>query len=73
MSDTTDRMQEVCRTIESILPPGTGFVILAFDFGIHKPGIEYRMDYASNGCREEVVQAMTEFLLKTEGTYGRHV
>jgi len=73
MSDTTDRMQELCRIIEVHLPPDTGFVLLAFDRGDHKPGVVYKMEYASNGIREDVVRAMKEFISKTENTWGKHV
>lgn len=70
MSDVTDRLQEVARAVETILPPETGFVVLAFDLGSDKPG---RLEYVSNGEREDVVKAMKEFIEKTEGAWGQHV
>ncbi len=60
MSDTTERMQECARTISTILPPYTGFILLAFDLG-DKPG---RLEYVSNGKREDCIKAMQEFIEK---------
>jgi hypothetical protein len=69
MSDTRDRLQETAGMISTILPPGTGFVLLAFDF---KPG--GRLEYVSNGQRGDVVHAMQEFIDKTNAeTFGKHV
>jgi hypothetical protein len=69
MSDTTDRMQDAARAIAAHLPPDTGFVLLAFDF---KPG--GRMDYCSNGKREDVVHALREMADKlTEENYAKHL
>ena len=64
-------MQEVARTIETILPPHTGFVLLTFDLG-PKTG---RMEYVSNGKREDVIQAMQEFITKAgqPDKWGKHV
>lgn len=56
-NDIRERLQETARTIQTILPPHTGFVLLAFDFG---PG--GRMEYVSNARREHVLKAMIEFI-----------
>jgi hypothetical protein len=71
MSDVTDRMQELARTVETILPAGTGFVVLAFDLGISTG----RLEYVSNSQRQDVVKAMKEFIAKTEGTgkWAKHL
>lgn len=76
MSDTNDvreRMQETARMIQTMLPPGTGFILLAFDLGDPKPGLEHRTEYVSNGRRSDVVKAMREFIAKTEGQWGKNV
>jgi hypothetical protein len=68
MSDTRDRLQETAAMISTILPPHTGFVLLAFDF---KTG--GRMEYVSNGRREDVIKAMKEFIdHATAENFGRH-
>ncbi len=73
-NDVRERMQETARTIAAILPPGTGFVLLAFDLGEREhDDREHRMEYVANGCREDVVKAMKEFIAKTEGHWGEHV
>lgn len=73
MSDTTDRMQDAARALAVILPPGTGFIIMAFDFG-QVPGTS-RLEYVSNGKREDVVNCMKEFIAITEaeGNWGKHL
>jgi hypothetical protein len=71
MSDVTDRMQELGRTVETILPPNTGFVVLAFDLNTDCG----RLEYVSNAVREDVVKTMKEFIAKTEGTgrWAKHL
>ncbi len=59
MSDVTDRMQETARMVAATLPPNTGFVVLAFDFG---PG--GRLEYISNANRADVLNALQEFIEK---------
>lgn len=71
MSDVTDRMQEAARTLETILPAGTGFVLLAFDLG--EVSGESRLEYVSNGMREDVVKVMREFISITEENWGKHL
>lgn len=65
MSDVTDRMQDAARTIQTVLPAGTGFIILAFDFEM-PPGTS-RLEYVSNAKRADVIATMKEFIAKTEG------
>lgn len=73
MSDVTDRMQDCARAIEVMLPPHTGFVLLAFDLGEHSP--TSRLEYCSNGRREDVIKAMHEFITKTgdPSKWGKHL
>ena len=71
-NDIRERMQETGRYIATILPPNTGFVLLAFDFVDQRPGVA-RMEYIANGKREDVVKAMKEFIGKTEQGWGEHL
>lgn len=68
MSDVRERMQETARAVESILPPGTGFIVLAFDLNTDKG----QMEYVSNGERRGVCLAMREFLVHSEKSFGTH-
>jgi len=61
MNDIRERLQETARLISVSLPPNTGFILMAFDFG---PG---RLEYISNAERADVVKLMREFIDKTEG------
>lgn len=72
MSDTTDRMQDVARAVESILPPGTGFAVLAFDFD--KPGQppSGRLDYAANAKRPDICRAMINFIARSAQNFAQH-
>ena len=63
---TRRKMQGLARFVKDELPPGWGFVLMVFPFG-EPPG---RMNYVSNGKREDVVPAMKEFIQRTEGTWG---
>ena len=65
-----EKMQEVARLVSAKLPPGMGFILLAFDFG---PGENRRLNYVSNANREDVVKAMEEWISRTKKTYGKHV
>lgn len=67
-NDVRERLQEIARTISIMLPPGTGFALLAFDLG-DKPG---RLEYVANGRRADVIKAMREFIAKTETTWNTH-
>ena len=66
-NDVRERLQELAQYIAVVLPPNTGFVLLAFDFG---PG--GRTEYVSNADRQDVVKLLREFIAKTEGTWGKH-
>ena len=72
MSDTRERMQEVARAVAVILPPGTGFVVLAFDSD--KPGANPsgRLDYVSNANRADICRAMIDFIHRSAENFGEH-
>lgn len=65
-----NRMQKIAKDISSQLPEGMGFVLLAFEFG-NSPN--RRLNYVSNGNREDIVKVMREWISKTEGHFGEHV
>lgn len=67
-NDVRERMQECAGAITTILPPFTGFALLAFDF---KPG--GRMEYVSNAQRPDILRAMREFIAKSSAQYPAHV
>lgn len=69
-NDVRERLQEAARAIAVILPPGTGFALLAFDLG----DVNGRLEYVANGNREDVCKAMVEFIkLTAGGKYGKHL
>jgi hypothetical protein len=72
VSDTRNRMQDVARSVASILPPGSGFVVLAFDFDKPGKGPTGRLDYVSNAQRPDICRAMIEFIQKTVSSFGEH-
>ena len=59
------KMQNIARKVKEELPDNFGFVVLAFKF--NEKG---EMIYVSNANRQDVVQAMKEFIEKTENNYG---
>jgi hypothetical protein len=74
MSDTTDRMQEAAQSLAVVLPPGTGFILLAFDFNQSAEG-ESRLDYVSNAQRADALNVMKSFLKKniSPEAWARHL
>lgn len=72
MSDTRDRMQEAAHAVESILPPGTGFVMLAFDFDKPGKGPSGRLDYISNAQRPDICRMMIDFIQRSAGNFAQH-
>jgi hypothetical protein len=66
---TREHLQKIAAMVNEQLPQNWGFVILAFPFG-SEPG---RMNYISNGRREDIVKVMLEFIAKTRDTFGQHV
>lgn len=62
-----EKMQEICKSVDDLLPNGYGFVVLAFQFG----EIEGRQAiYGSNCDRQDILRAMKEWIEKTENNYG---
>ena len=72
MSDTRDRMQDVARAVESALPPGTGFVVLAFDHDKPGQGPTGRLDYVANANRPDVCRMMIDFVARSAQSFGEH-
>jgi hypothetical protein len=60
-------LQKVARLVDSQLPYGWGFVVLAFPFGA-----DGRMNYIANAERADVVRAMYEFIEATKEKWGEH-
>ncbi len=71
-NDTRDRMQELARAIEAIIPPGTGFAVLCFDSDRPGEGPRGALEYASNAKREDICRAMLEFVQKSAEHFGQH-
>lgn len=59
------RLQSIAKKVNNELPKGFGFIVLSFAF--NNPG---QMMYVSNANREDIVQAMKEWIEKTENNYG---
>jgi len=66
-NDVRERMQEAAGRVATTLPAGTGFIVLAFDFGPNG-----RLEYVSNAQREDVVKAMREFIALSQRSWGEH-
>lgn len=67
-NDVRERMQETAGLVTATLPPGTGFVILAFDVGTANG----RLEYISNCARNDVVKVLEEFIRKTRDKWMKH-
>lgn len=63
-NDVRERLQETARTIAVILPPGTGFILLAFDFD-QIPHAS-KLEYVANCHREDALKVMAEFIQKNK-------
>lgn len=55
----SDALQDIAKNIDKSLPNNMGFTLLVYEFGDVK---NRRMMYVSNSNREDVMNAMTEFL-----------
>jgi hypothetical protein len=60
-------LKRIADLIDSQLPYGWGFVVLAFPFGA-----DGRMNYVSNVDRADVVRVMYEFIEATKGQWGEN-
>ena len=56
-------LQDIAKDIKAKLPENFGFALLAYEFGDNEDG-ERKMLYVSNSQREDVMNAMVEFLQK---------
>lgn len=66
---TRERMQKIARLVDEELPSGWAFIVLAMPMGES----EGRVNYASNGCREDVINLLTNFLQNAkEDRIDRH-
>lgn len=54
-------LQDIAKDIKETLPDGMGFALLAYEFG-EQP--DRKMLYISNSQRQDVMNAMVEFLQK---------
>ena len=61
-------MQDLARYVESKIGKKYGFAILIYEHDTDKG----RLNYVSNSDREDVVEAMKEFIKSTEDSYGTH-
>lgn len=60
------KLQGIAKKIDSELPDGYGFCLLTFGFN----NVGKELMYVSNAMREDIVQAMKEWIEKTEGNFG---
>lgn len=61
-------MQETARLVAATLPPGTGFIVFAFDIGAGG-----RIEYLANAERKSCVRLLREWIAKTEQGFATHV
>ena len=69
-----ETLQDIAHYIKTKLPEGMGFTVLAYEFGSSDE--ERRLFYISNSNREDVMQAMVEFIQKNienPKMYGKDV
>lgn len=55
-----ERMQDIASEVNDRIPVGYGFVVMCFKFNTG----EDRLEYCSNGRREDVLKALQEFIDK---------
>ena len=60
------KLQMIAGKVSAELPKGYGFCLLTFGFN----GIGKEMMYVSNANREDIVEAMKEWIEKTKENYG---
>jgi hypothetical protein len=60
-------MQDMADYVKMRIGNEFGFVIL-----IYQHGTSGRMNYVSNSKRQDVIEAMKEFIAKTEDAWGAH-
>jgi len=61
LEDLEEGARELAQTIQEVLPPDVGFVLLLFDFGE-----DGNLTYLSNAQREDMVKTLKELVAKLE-------
>lgn len=61
------KLKTIAKKVDEELPENYGFVVLAFNFG---EGENNEMMYVSNADRLDIVEAMKEWIQKTENNFG---
>jgi hypothetical protein len=59
-------MQALAHALSTTLGPNVGFVLLTSNFGEIDGG---RVNYVSNGRREDMIAMMREYLARVDGNY----
>lgn len=66
-----EHANDLAKMVEQNIPKEYGFCLLLFPFG---EGDDNRMQYISNGNREDIVKAMKEWIKKTEDdNFGKDI
>lgn len=65
--EVKSKMQTIAKKVDEELPDGYGFCVLAFKFGVPDGN---DMMYVSNANRQDIVNAMKEWIEKTSTTFG---
>lgn len=63
-------LQDIAKEIDSKLPDGFGFTLLAYEFGDTDGR---KMLYVSNSDREDIKKAMKEFIEQPNKNFGKDV
>jgi len=61
VSDSAQGMRDIGHAVKERIPEGFGFFVLVFPFDGPDKG---RANYISNGQRQDVINAMKEFLIR---------
>ena len=61
------KMKTIAKKVDEELPKGYGFVVLAFNFEEEK---DNEMMYVSNANRQDIAEAMIEWIIKTKDNFG---
>lgn len=63
--ETKEMMVDVANILQKVFPK-MGFILMIFEFGASN-----RMNYLSNAERKDVVDALKEFIAKTERSWAK--
>lgn len=70
--EASDMLQTIARDIQNKLPENFGFALLAYEFCDTET--ERKMLYVSNSNKQDVLEAMAEFIeVNKGGNYGKDV